>query len=364
MMEPQFFAPGAGLTAGEIAALTGAELRPGADLERRVTGIAPLDRAGPADLAFLDDAKLADQLASTGAGICLLSKRFADRAPAHLTLLVVRAPFRAFVIATRALFPSSLRPAALSDRSGVAQGAIVDPSARLENGVTVDFGAIVGGRVEIGAGTLIGANSVIGADVRIGRNCAIGAGATVYHALIGDRVIVHPGARIGQDGFGFVPGANGHLKVPQVGRVIIQDDVEVGANTTIDRGSISDTVIGEGTKIDNLVQIAHNVTVGRHCFLAGQVGISGSVTLEDYVMLGGQAGVVDHIVIGEGAQIAAKAAVMMGNVPAGAKMFGIPARPKREVFREMLALARLARMRQAGAVGDPSDTSGKNDEHG
>ena len=178
------------------------------------------------------------------------------------------------------------------------------PSARLENGVTVEPGAVIGPRAEIGGGTVIGANAVIGAEVRIGRDCSIGAGAVITNALIGDRVIIHPGCKIGQDGFGFVMGGNGHLKIPQIGRVIIQDDVEIGAGTTIDRGAIRDTVIGEGTKIDNLVQVGHNVSIGRHCIMVAQVGISGSSTLEDFVVLGARVGVNNNVTIGEGAQIA------------------------------------------------------------
>ncbi|MFD0938414.1 UDP-3-O-(3-hydroxymyristoyl)glucosamine N-acyltransferase, partial [Methylobacterium trifolii] len=193
---------------------------------------------------------------------------------------------------------------------------------------------------EVGAGTVIGPNAVVGPGVRVGRDCAIGAGSTLSHALIGNRVIVHPGARIGQDGFGFAMGAT-HLKVPQVGRVIVQDDVEVGANTTIDRGASRDTVIGEGTKIDNLVQIAHNVVIGRHCVIVSGVGISGSTTLEDYVVLGGQVGVVGHVRIGRGAQIAGSSHVN-GNVPPGSRWGGTPAKPVRTWFRELTTLARLA----------------------
>src|SRR6185436_5199859 len=191
--------------------------------------------------------------------------------------------------------------------SGTAPGAIVHSSARLESGVTVDPGAVVGPSAEIGAGSVIAAGAVIGPDVRIGRDCSIGAGASITHAIIGDRVIVHPGCRIGQDGFGFVMGAGGHLKVPQISRVIIQDDVEIGAATTIDRGAFRDTVIGEGTKIDNMVQIAHNVVIGRHCVIVAQCGIAGSATLEDYVVLGARAGVIDHATVGEGAQLAGAA---------------------------------------------------------
>ena len=214
--------------------------------------------------------------------------------------------------------------------------AYVDKTARLEDDVTVEPGAVVGPRVEIGSGSVIGANAVIGTDVRIGRDCSIGAGAIVSHALLGDRIIIHPGCKIGQDGFGFVPGDKGHVKVPQVGRVIIQDGVEIGAGTTVDRGAIRDTIIGEGTKIDNLVQVGHNVSIGRHCIVVAQTGISGSSTLEDFVVLGARVGLNTNITIGEGAQIAG-ISVVHGNVPAGARWGGTPAKPLKQWFREMKA---------------------------
>ena len=188
---------------------------------------------------------------------------------------------------------------------------------------------------------MIGATAVIGPDVQIGRDCSIGPGASIMHAIIGDNVILHPGCRIGQDGFRYDPGASGHTKVPQLGRVIIQDNVEIGAGTTVDRGGSGDTTIGEGTKIDNLVHIAHNVTVGRHCIIAAQCGFAGSVTLGDYVMLGGQVGVADHLTIGEGAMIGGKSGVM-SNVPAGEKWVGLPAWRGREFLRAMAALRKLS----------------------
>jgi UDP-3-O-[3-hydroxymyristoyl] glucosamine N-acyltransferase len=351
MTEPLFFKRPPGLSASEIVTLTGAEPFAVVSLGRRICGIAPLDRAGPSDLCFIDNAKFVGQLAATDAGICLATSRFAERAPPHTTVLVAREPYRAFVTVARAMFPDALRPSALSEAAAGVRGASVDPAARLEVGVTVEAGAVVGPRAEIGAGTVVGANAVIGSGVRIGRDCAIGAGASIFHALIGDRVILHPGVRIGQDGFGYVPGPGGHLKVPQVGRVIVQDDVEIGAGTTIDRGASRDTVIGEGTKIDNLVQIGHNVTVGRHCLIAGQAGISGSVTLGDFVMLGGKAGLADHLTVGEGARIGAHAGVMH-DVPAGAQWIGAPARPVREFFREVAVLRRLARGKTAVREGD------------
>ena len=224
---------------------------------------------------------------------------------------------------------------------GIAPGAIVHPSAKLGAGVTVDPGAVIGPRAEIGAGSLIGANAVIGPQVRIGADCAIGAGCTVTHAEIGDRVIMHPGSQIGQDGFGYISGAGGHVKVPQVGRVVIHDDVEIGSGTRIDRGGIRDTVIGQGTKIDNLCQIGHNCVIGRHCIIVAQSGLSGSVTLEDFVVLGARTGIVPHVTVGKGAMLASRSTVY-DDVPAGAVWGGFPAKSKRQWMREVVALQRLA----------------------
>jgi UDP-3-O-[3-hydroxymyristoyl] glucosamine N-acyltransferase len=341
MTEPVFFKPVRDLTLGEVADLAGAELRDGTSRERRISNIAPLDRAGPDDLTFLDNAKYSEQLASTRAGACLMTPRFEKDAPAGLAVLSTPQPYRAFVAVARVLFPDALRPSSLFDAKGVAPGTFVHPSAKLESGAVVDPGAVIGPGAEIGAGTVVGPTAVIGPRVRVGRDCAIGAGTSILQALIGDRVIIHPGCRIGQDGFGFVMGAGGHMKVPQIGRVIIQDDVEIGAGTTIDRGAIRDTVIGEGTKIDNLVQVGHNVAIGRHCVLVAQTGISGSVILEDFVVLGARVGVNNHVRIGEGAQIAATS-IVHGDVPPGARWGGMPAKPVKQWFREMFILERLA----------------------
>ena len=247
------------------------------------------------------------------------------------------------------LYPSAVRPGSTFDQTGVSAAAHVHARARLEPGVVVDPGAVIGRGAEIGAGTVIGANAVIGPGVRIGRNGAIGATTTIVAALIGDRVVIHPGAHIGQDGFGFALGARGHLKVPQIGRVIIQDDVEIGAGVTIDRGANRDTVIGEGAKIDNLVQIGHNVVVGRHAVLVSQSGVSGSSVVGDFVALGGQAGIAGHLNIGAGAQVAAAAGVMT-DIPAGERWAGAPAKPVREFFREVAVVKKLAHGR-AGAKG-------------
>jgi UDP-3-O-[3-hydroxymyristoyl] glucosamine N-acyltransferase len=342
MTEPHFFERPKGLTAQEIAALTGAVVRPDVAPDRRIGGIAPLDRASPGDLAFMQNQKFAAQFSATRAGICLTTEKFAAKAPAHLALLITPAPYRAFVAVAQALYPGAMRPSSLFEASGVSPSALVHPSARLESGVVIDPAAVIGPRAEIGGGTVIAPGAVIGPDVRIGRECVIGAGATIVHALIGDRVIIHAGVRIGQDGFGYLPGAAGHGKVPQVGRVIVQDGVEIGANSTIDRGAIRDTMIGEGTKIDNLVQIAHNVEIGRHCVLAAYTGISGSCSIGDYVMMGGRVGITDNVTIGAGAMIAAGSGVM-SNIPPGEKWGGAPAQPARDWLKANAALRRLAR---------------------
>jgi len=351
MSAPFFFKRSGGLTLQEIASLVGGEPRQGADLDRRISGIAPLDRAAPSELSFLDSGKYAQQAATTVAGACLTTERFRDALPGRVSVLTVGEPYRAFVEVARALFPDALRPSSLFEATGVAAGAYVHPSARLENGVTVDPGAVIGAGAEIGSGTVIGAGAAIGAKVRIGRDCSIGPNASILHALIGDRVIIHSGCAIGQDVFGYVRGPRGAHKVAQVGRVIIQDDVEIGANCAVDRGAIRDTVIGEGSKIDNMVHIAHNVSIGRHCLLAGQVGISGSTTVEDGVIMGGQVGVADHLTVGAGAMLGAKAGVM-SNVPPGARWAGYPARSGKQWLREVATLERHTKESRGGRAQD------------
>jgi UDP-3-O-[3-hydroxymyristoyl] glucosamine N-acyltransferase len=338
---PSFFNNASSMTVAEIASLTGATPRGGAELSRRINNIAPIDRAGPEDLTFLENAKFFGDLAATKAGAVLTTEHFARQAPAGITILHTPKPYDAFVEVARKFFAGALRPVSVFDTVGVAPGASVHPLAHIDSGVTVDPGAVIGPHAEIGTGTLIGANAVIGPNVRIGRDCAIGPGCTITHAHIGDRVIVHPGCHIGQDGFGYVPGAKGHIKIPQIGSVIIHNDVEIGSGTRVDRGGMRDTVIGEGTKIDNLCQIGHNVVIGRRCIVVANSGLSGSVTLEDFVMLGGSVGVGPHVTIGKGAQIAGGSGVI-GDVPAGEAWGGYPARPRRQWLRQEATLSRLA----------------------
>jgi UDP-3-O-[3-hydroxymyristoyl] glucosamine N-acyltransferase len=343
MAQPTFFEQPPSSTLADIAALTKARLVDPSRGRQQVRGLASLDEAGPMHLTFFDNLKYADQLASTKAGACLVSERFEASVPAHVTVLRAAQPFREFVKIARALHSGALRPQSWFGTVGIAASAVIDPSAQLEDGVVVDPLAVIGPHVEIGAGTVIGAGAVIGANVRIGRECDIGARCSIQFALIGNNVLIHPGCSIGQDGYGFVFfGPDGHLKVPQTGRVVIQNDVEIGAGTTIDRGSLRDTIIGEGTKIDNQVQIGHNVTIGRHCLLAAQIGLAGSLTIGDNVALGAKVGINNHLRIGDGAQVTAMSAVK-DDIPANGRWGGHFAKPTRQWFREILAVERLVR---------------------
>jgi len=352
MAQPNFFEQPPSSTLAELAALTKARLVDPSRGDQEVRGLASLDEAGPMHLTFFDNLKYADQLAATKAGACLVSERFEFNVPAHVAVLRASQPFREFVTIARELHRDALRPQSWFGNAGIAASAIIDPSAHLEDGVIVDPLAVIGPSVEIGTGTIIGSGAVIGANVRIGRDCNVGARCAIQFALIGNNVLIHPGCSIGQDGYGFVFfGPGGHLKVPQTGRVLIQNDVEIGAGTTIDRGSLRDTVIGEGTKIDNQVQIGHNVTIGRHCLLAAQIGLAGSLTIGDNVALGAKVGINNHLRIGDGAQVTAMSAVK-DDIPPGGRWGGFFAKPTKQWFREIVALERLVRDSSADSKGE------------
>lgn len=341
MQHPGFFHRAGPFSLAEIAAAAGAQLREPADANRLFDDVGTLLSAGARELAFFENRKYADQLKATRAGACILAPRDAERAPSATIVLMSPTPYHSFTRVLTLFYADALRSKAAATAAD-SNGALVHASARIGEGVTIEPGAVVGREAEIGAGSLVSAGAVVGYRSVLGADCYVGPGASITHAILGDRVIIHAGVRIGQDGFGFAMSANGHMKVPQIGRVLIGDDVEIGANSTIDRGSLSDTVIGEGTKIDNLVQIAHNVVIGKHCVIVAQSGIAGSAELGDFVVMGAHSGVIGHVKVGSGAQIAGMAHVK-DDVEAGARMGGTPARPFKEWAREVAAIRQLAR---------------------
>ena len=347
MEHPGFFERAGPFSLSDVAKATNAQLAPGADPALQIADVRTLADASEHDLSFLDNRKYAIHLTHTRAAACLLAPAFAANVPKGTSPLITAEPYRGFALALGLFYPDAMQPKAA--KAGGA--ALVDPTAQLEEGVVVEPGAVVGAEARIGRGTRIAAGAVIGYRVSIGRDSYIGPLATLVNTLVGDRVTVHSGTRIGQDGFGFAMGPRGHLKVPQIGRVIIQDDVEIGANTTIDRGALKDTIIGEGTKIDNLVQIGHNVVVGRHCVIVAQTGISGSTELGDFVVMAGQSGTSGHVKIGTGAQLAGTAHATKDVAP-GVRIGGTPGRPIQQWRREVAILARLAKRRGGGGNED------------
>lgn len=334
MADPRFFKRAGPFSLAALAELSGALPGEGADENYILDDVAPLDKAGPKDLSFLDNIKYKDQFSVTRAGACFIAEDFLKDAPAGVHCLVSPNPYKAYALAAQYFYPAPLSEAKIS------KNAFLDKTARLGKGCLIEDGAVIQAGAEIGENTWIGPHAVIGRNVTIGAACRIGAGASVSHALIGDYVRLYPGVRIGQDGFGFAVDPSGFIKVPQLGRVLIEDNVEIGANTTIDRGAGPDTIIGRGTWIDNLVQIGHNVQIGRHCVIVSQVGISGSTKIDDFVMIGGQAGIAGHLHIGKGAKIAAQSGVMR-DIPAGEEQMGYPALPMKQFMRQIGTLNKL-----------------------
>ena len=340
MADPRFFRVAGSFTLKQLAEIAGAEMVAGAGEDSVFTDVAPLASAGPDQISFLDNKRYVRVFANSRAGACLVDPAHAAKAPPTMAPLLSKDPYESYARVAQAFYPDpALEPQ-------LAAGATIDPTARIGEGSRIDEGAVIGARVEIGVGCHVGAGAVIGEGVVIGEDTVIGPLASLSHCIIGARVLLHPGARIGQRGFGFAMASSGHVKVPQLGRVIVHDDVEIGANSTIDRGTGPDTVIGPGCMIDNLVQIGHNVQLGRGCVVVAQAGISGSTVLDDFVVVAAQAGLTGHLKIGKGVQIAAQSGVMR-DVEAGLRICGAPAVPVRQFFRQVATLQRLAEAKTA-----------------
>jgi len=334
MADARFFNNAGPFSLAQLASLAEAEIVSG-DHEAIIDDVQPLQTAAAGQISFLDNKLYVDAFETSAAGACLCDPKYTERAPEGMALLVTTEPYRAYARVAQAFYPHIVAVANIHPSSQVSD------TASLGVGCQVDAGAVISDRVEIGTDCRIGANSYIGPGVVMGQGCDVGPNVTIQCALIGQGCVFHPGARIGQDGFGFAPGAV-HLKVPQLGRVVIGDGVDIGANACIDRGTGPDTVIGPGTKIDNMVQIGHNVEVGAGCLFPALSGISGSTKIGNYVMMGGAAGLAGHLTIGDGARIAAHSGVMR-DVEPGQTVAGSPAQPAKEFWRQLAALKKLAR---------------------
>ena len=339
--DARFFPPSGPFSAEELSAISGADLARRPDGTRRYDNVAALDSASASEVSFLDNKLYTDQLKTTGAGCCVVRPENLELVPVDAAVLISDNPYLAYAVIASAYHPKwdeSYVPQTDDDR--------IHASASIGDGVEIGTGAVVGPGAEIGAGSRIAPNAYIGRGVRIGENCRIGASASIRFSVIGDSVAIYAGARIGEPGFGFAVSDTGPVSVPQVGRVVIGDGVEVGANTTIDRGAAPDTIIGTGTRIDNLVQIGHNVEIGRMCIIVAQVGIAGSTKIGDGVQIGGQTGISGHLRIDDGARIAASSGVMRDIGP-GETVAGAPAIPMRQFFRQTAALSRLAQKKES-----------------
>jgi UDP-3-O-[3-hydroxymyristoyl] glucosamine N-acyltransferase len=339
MADPRFYDNRGPFTLGEVCKAADAALPDQVDAGTKVHDLASLAGAGPDHLSFFAGGAHGSDLAQTAAGFCFVPLKTPRPLSmrAGMIAIPVASVQHAFAAAARLFY---------SDSSLVAwsQQTAVDPAATIGERVMLAPGVVIGPGAEIGDGTRIGPNTVIGRGVTVGRRCEIGSNCTISNAYLGDEVLVLPGAQIGQPGFGFASGPTGHIKIPQIGRVIVQDRVEIGSCTTIDRGALGDTVIGEGTKLDNLIQIGHNTHIGRHNIIVAQAGIAGSCEFGDFVVIGPQVGLADHVKIGSGARIAARSASQQGvELPGGQDYGGAPLRPVREWIREMHALTKLAK---------------------
>lgn len=340
MADARFFYNSGARTLADIVQITGAILHRTEDAHRVIADVAPLERAGEADVTFLDNMKYVDSFVTASAGACFVREKMVEKAPPSMALLLTEDPYRAYALTAQLFYPY------VPLSQDISSAAHIDPTATIGAGCVISPGAVIGAHVTIGAGCVIGANAVLHPGIVVGDDSRIGALCSLSHCLIGQRVVLHRGVHIGQDGFGFAMSREGHVKVPQLGRVLVEDDVEIGAGTCIDRGTGPDTIIGAGAKIDNLVQIGHNVQIGRGAIIVAQAGVAGSSRVGDGAILGGQVGVSGHLRIGAGARIAAKSGVIQ-DVPTGASMGGIPAVPVHDWHRQSVTLAKLAKRKAA-----------------
>ncbi len=336
MADPRFFNKPAPKSVRDLANIAGGSLVGTNDDGMLISDVAPLDIAGKDHLSFLDNIRYKDSFLASKAGVCIVPEQAVAYAPAGMALIVSKNPYKSYALVAQSFYPDTY------PKSEVSNAAHIHPSAKIGDGCVIEACVVIKENAVIGNGCWIEPNTVIGTGVVMGEKCRIGAGSTVTHAVIGSFTRFYPGVRVGQDGFGFAIDPAGHVKVPQLGRVIIGDHVEIGANTTIDRGAGPDTVIGSGTWIDNLVQIGHNVKIGKGCVLVAQCGVAGSTVLEDYVVLAAKVGVAGHLTLGKAARIGAMAGVMR-DVPAGEEQLGAPAMPVREFMRQVATLKRLTK---------------------
>lgn len=342
MRGPVFFSPSRDLTIGEVADFTGASLLNHKHAKRIVTRLTSIPDAGEGALVFLESKKNLEGLKNITAAAVLCTEAVATSLSPEIAVLVTPNPRRDFSSVGRMLFPNALRPESWFGITGISPAAIIHPTAHVEAGATIEAGAVLGKNVVVGAGSLVSSSAVIGAGCQIGSNCYVAPGVSVQYAFIGNDVYLHPGTCVGQNGFDFVAGVGTLEKVPPLGRAVIEDDVEIGANTTVARGALGDTVICAGAKIDNLVQIAHSVRIGRGCLIAAHSSISGSSIIGDYTMLGGLVSVADSVVIGAGARVAAGSDVK-NNIPDGERWGGVPARPLKQWFRDVVNVRDIER---------------------
>jgi len=340
MPDPRFFKKARRFDVDELAEKFSCEIVNGLDQTLVLDDVAPLQVAQKNDLTFFDNIKYKADFTKTQAGACFVSEKVLDYAPEGLVCLVSDQPYKAYALAAQAFYPEALPKPDISIR------AFIHKSAKIGKGCAIEDGAYIGEDVEIGDQVWIEANAVVRENVKIGARCRVGSNTSLSHCLIGEDVRIYPGVRVGQDGFGFAIDPAGHVKVPQLGRVIIEDHVEIGANTTIDRGAGPDTIIGQGTWIDNLVQIGHNVQIGRGCVIVAQVGVSGSTVIDDYVAIGGQSGIAGHLHVGKGARIGAQSGVMR-DIPPGEEQLGSPALPAKQFLRQVVALNRLIKNKKS-----------------